>query len=75
MNAKEGSMKHKILIVDDEESIREFLEIMLKKEEIKLKGIHIPVIPEIYNPVLDELEKVGVKFEEEYNLSLSNVLF
>ncbi|HRS53961.1 MAG TPA: saccharopine dehydrogenase C-terminal domain-containing protein [Bacteroidales bacterium] len=48
---------------------------MIIKEEIKLKGIHIPVIPEIYNPVLDELEKVGVKFEEEYNLSLSNVLF
>ncbi|MHC4662030.1 MAG: saccharopine dehydrogenase C-terminal domain-containing protein [Planctomycetota bacterium] len=31
---------------------------------INAAGVHIPVIPEIYNPVLDELEKVGIKFEE-----------
>ncbi len=27
-------------------------------------GVQIPVIPEIYNPVLDELENLGVKCEE-----------
>lgn len=33
--------------------------------EIKLTGIHLPVIPEIYNPVLDELEELGIRFVEK----------
>jgi len=32
-----------------------------------LSGIHLPVIPTIYNPVLDELETFGVTFKESYN--------
>ncbi len=32
--------------------------------KINLTGVHIPVIPEIYNPVLDELEELGIKFTE-----------
>lgn len=32
---------------------------------IALKGVHIPVLPEIYGPVLGELEGKGVKFVEE----------
>ncbi len=28
-------------------------------------GIHVPVEPEIYGPILDELEKLGVRFEEK----------
>ena len=31
---------------------------------IRLTGIHIPVTPEIYHPVLSELEKAGVCFTE-----------
>ncbi len=31
----------------------------------KLKGVHIPVIKEIYTPLLKELEEYGVKFIEE----------
>ena len=31
---------------------------------IRLKGLHIPILPEIYEPVLEELEKQGIKFEE-----------
>jgi saccharopine dehydrogenase (NADP+, L-glutamate forming) len=37
--------------------------------KIKSKGVNIPVIPEVYEPVLDELEDYGVKFEDvEYTL-------
>lgn len=32
---------------------------------IKQKGLHIPISPEIYQPVLKELELNGIKFKEE----------
>ena len=32
---------------------------------ISLKGLHIPTAKEIYEPVLKELEKYGIKFREE----------
>jgi saccharopine dehydrogenase (NADP+, L-glutamate forming) len=32
---------------------------------IKLRGLHIPIVPEIYNVVMKELEKLGVKFESQ----------
>ena len=32
---------------------------------IKLRGLHIPVAKEIYEPVLRELEQNGIKFLEE----------
>jgi saccharopine dehydrogenase (NADP+, L-glutamate forming) len=38
---------------------------MILKKEINMTGVHIPVIPEIYNPILDELEGMGIKFEEK----------
>lgn len=47
---------------------------MILKDEIKVKGVHIPVIPEIYNPVLDNLEKLNIKMIEEYGLPLSECL-
>ena len=34
---------------------------MILNRRIDLSGIHIPVIPEIYNPILDELEKMDIK--------------
>jgi saccharopine dehydrogenase-like NADP-dependent oxidoreductase len=37
---------------------------MILKKEINVSGVHIPVIPEIYNPILDELEEIGIKFME-----------
>jgi saccharopine dehydrogenase-like NADP-dependent oxidoreductase len=37
---------------------------MVLKKEINMTGVHIPVIPEIYNPILDELEEMGIKFDE-----------
>jgi len=44
---------------------------MLLEGKIKTTGVHIPVIPEIYNPVLDQLETMGIKMVEEYGLPLS----
>ncbi len=38
---------------------------MLMTGEIKLSGVHIPVIPELYNPILKELEESGIRFIEE----------
>jgi glutamine amidotransferase-like uncharacterized protein len=34
--------------------------------QIKLTGVHIPTLPEIYEPVLDELEKMNIKFIDTY---------
>lgn len=47
---------------------------MLLKGEIQAKGVHIPVIPEIYNPILDELETMNIKMEEEYGLPFTETI-
>lgn len=39
--------------------------IMILKGDIKLTGVHIPILPEIYEPVLRELGKEGIVFKEE----------
>lgn len=44
---------------------------MILKGEIKSKGVYIPVIPEIYNPILDTLEKLDIVMVEEYGLPIS----
>jgi saccharopine dehydrogenase (NADP+, L-glutamate forming) len=33
--------------------------------QIQDTGVHIPVRPEIYNPILDELATMGIRFEEK----------
>jgi len=37
---------------------------MVANGEIKLTGVHTPVIPELYNPILDELAELGIEFTE-----------
>ena len=37
---------------------------LILQEEIRLTGVQIPVLPEIYEPVLSELERLGIRFEE-----------
>jgi saccharopine dehydrogenase (NADP+, L-glutamate forming) len=32
--------------------------------KITLRGLHLPVVPELYLPILDALEKEGIRFEE-----------
>lgn len=38
---------------------------MISNNKIKLTGVHIPVSPDIYNPILNELEEIGIKFSEK----------
>jgi len=37
---------------------------LILQKKLKLSGVVIPTIKEIYNPVLEELETMGIKFEE-----------
>lgn len=37
---------------------------MILEKKISITGVHIPVIPAIYNPILDELEGLGITFKE-----------
>lgn len=39
---------------------------LLLQEKVALTGLHIPVMPEIYNPVLKELEEYDIRFEESF---------
>ena len=44
---------------------------MILEGAINTTGVHIPVIPEIYNPILDQLEKKeNIKMVEEFGLPL-----
>jgi len=45
---------------------------MILSGKITAKGVHIPVIPEIYNPILDQLEKMDIRMVEEYGLPLTD---
>lgn len=37
---------------------------LILQEKITLTGLHIPIIPEIYEPVLKELENYDIRFKE-----------
>lgn len=38
---------------------------LIVQNKIDLTGVHIPVLPEIYNPILNELGEMGIKFTEK----------
>jgi len=38
---------------------------MILEKKIKINGVFIPVIPEIYNPILDELDEMNIIFKEK----------
>ncbi|MCD6111859.1 MAG: saccharopine dehydrogenase NADP-binding domain-containing protein [Bacteroidales bacterium] len=44
---------------------------MILEGKITETGVHIPVIPEIYNPILDALEEMNIKMTEKYGLPVS----
>ncbi|MFA5782861.1 MAG: saccharopine dehydrogenase C-terminal domain-containing protein, partial [Bacteroidales bacterium] len=44
---------------------------MILENKINIHGVFRPVLPEIYNPILDELESMNIKMVEEYGLPLS----
>jgi saccharopine dehydrogenase-like NADP-dependent oxidoreductase len=47
---------------------------MILSGRIEVKGVHIPVIPEIYNPVLDQLQTMEITLTEEYGLPLDEMI-
>ena len=50
------------------------VKMILEKKGLKVKGVHRPVIPQIYNPVLDELKTLGMEMKEEYGLPESEMI-
>lgn len=38
---------------------------LILKDEIDLKGVQIPIVPELYEPILQELETFDIRFKEE----------
>ncbi len=47
---------------------------MILEGRIRVTGVYRPVIPEIYDPVLDELKKLGIEMKEEYGLPESEMI-
>jgi saccharopine dehydrogenase-like NADP-dependent oxidoreductase len=41
---------------------------------IRLSGVYRPVLPELYNPILNELETVGIRMHEEYGLPVESMI-
>lgn len=41
---------------------------LIMEGKIRETGVHRPVLPAIYNPVLDEMEKLGISMIEEFGL-------
>jgi len=39
---------------------------MILQGEITVKGVHMPILPNIYNPVLQELDKMNIKLIERF---------
>lgn len=39
---------------------------LILEKKIGISGLHIPILPEIYEPVLAELEKEGIRFKETF---------
>ncbi|MGL5945119.1 MAG: saccharopine dehydrogenase C-terminal domain-containing protein, partial [Sediminibacterium sp.] len=39
--------------------------VLVLEEKIKLSGLYIPILPEIYEPVLKELKAFGIAFQTE----------
>jgi saccharopine dehydrogenase (NADP+, L-glutamate forming) len=44
---------------------------MILEKKINLKGVYRPVVPEIYNPVMNELKRLGIEMTEEFGLAES----
>jgi len=47
---------------------------MILEKKIDLNGVFRPVVPEIYNPVLNELKTLGIEMKEEYGLPESEMI-
>lgn len=47
---------------------------LILENKINLTGVYRPVVPEIYNPVIDELLTLGIEMKEEYGLPESEMI-
>jgi saccharopine dehydrogenase-like NADP-dependent oxidoreductase len=47
---------------------------MILENRFDVKGVSRPVIPQIYNPVLDELKTLGIEMKEEFGLAESEMI-
>jgi saccharopine dehydrogenase-like NADP-dependent oxidoreductase len=47
---------------------------MILENKISVKGVHVPVIKEIYLPILENLENLGIKMKEEFGLPLTEAI-
>ncbi len=47
---------------------------LILEKKINMTGVCRPVVPEIYNPVLDELKTLGIEMKEEYGLPESDMI-
>jgi saccharopine dehydrogenase-like NADP-dependent oxidoreductase len=47
---------------------------MILEKKIEVTGVHRPVIPQIYNPVLNELKALGIEMKEEFGLPESEMI-
>jgi saccharopine dehydrogenase (NADP+, L-glutamate forming) len=47
---------------------------LILENKIQITGVHRPVVPQIYGPVLDELKTLGIEMKEEYGLPLSDMI-
>ncbi len=47
---------------------------MILAGDISVKGVHIPVIAEVYNPILDKLEEMDIKMIEEFGLPENEII-
>jgi saccharopine dehydrogenase-like NADP-dependent oxidoreductase len=47
---------------------------MILEKKISLKGVFRPVLPEIYNPVINDLKYLGIEMKEEYGLPESEMI-
>jgi len=47
---------------------------MILEKKIDMKGVYRPVVPQIYNPVLNELKTMGIEMKEEFGLPVSTPL-
>ncbi len=37
---------------------------LILNKQISLSGVHVPILPEVYNPILNELTEAGIRFSE-----------
>ena len=47
---------------------------LILEKKINLTGVYRPVVPQIYNPVLDELKSLNIEMKEEFGLPESEMI-